>query len=1022
MQGSNKTKLKKNTQVNTIIGFRLVSLKTCQLEKSFETQIAAHKRNLSNFINMLHDPYRSATFTLRTIIDPHGSQQALGKVEIGLFVSLPDQPSQAIEDTQIKDLASNLKLLLGGIFTHYIWEEITEADELMQFTKPLDWPNAYVAEVRRREESIQLDTLIPHRKLGFMGEAQSSKKDQSPDGVYYVHPFSPPERGFETLINTLMQGKEKIVLSASISPTELSKEETKFFQEQIAYCEGHTATGDGVERVQQLRAENLGHALLRQYLVLQDAPFYMTFSIASQKPIDAMLMEYIGLSVTEPIGHGIQTNYAVPNFSFHVGGYDIVVPLADKDAGIARKNMADFAQKPWQNTQLSPERSRLRYLFDGNEAISAFYLPINTENDILGMDTYTLDERPLPRELVELRADKESNILIGKNHYFGFEQDVIIPVDTRRQHTYIIGQTGTGKTTLMKTMILSDMKAGNGLAVIDPHGELFRDLLEMIPEERKEDVVLFDPSDVAFPVGFNLLEVKGDEEREYIIKEIRAIMNRFLTEYFNLKDGDILGPVFFTHVQNNMLLTTSDEDNPGTIVEFYNIFEIPGFWKRWLPLKYKNRWLENWVENILPKTDYDKTGYNGLRLGDYFSSKFVDFVNDPRINLIFGQPHSTIDLEEVVREKKIFLVNLSKGLLGEANASLLGMMLMAKLNSVFMHRLKDSDKLKELNPFYLYVDEFQSIATENFSILLAEARKFGLGLILANQYMKQISDHKILDAIIGNVGTMISFRLGVEDAEQMANQFRPYFDAQAISELPNYQAIMRTNVRGERTVPCNFKTMLTPISEIYADPKEVINLSREKYTTPRNLADLIVLSSLENDRQGKAEFYWEKKGTPKKQLLTSLNWKALMPLFYPDEALQNKAHKKLSETVQRKIFHTLTHEHSQQKHVLANLLKIIEDDDVSLIDHMDEALNTLFEPALGDTIHWVRGIYNAAIRGFLMDKISRLEPLASNENDGIATDQLKVLCERDQWLAAGTNIARMWREKRELIPFFNSYL
>lgn len=995
---------------NLFFGLKLVSLKTRKIDVPVAAQIAAHRRSLTNFINMLHDSHLGATYTLRTIINPHLSQHASGNIEMALLVRLPVRLDHTTLESQIASFVNNLKLLLGGVFSYYIWDEILREDELDHFINPLDWSTAFCAEVRRREEYIQLDTLAPQtRKLGFAGENSKEEHPAKPQSVYYIHPFSPPERSIGTVLNAFMQAQERIVLSASLLPTELTQKEVGFFHDQIALCEGHKVSQKAFERVQRQRAESLGRALLQQLLVLQDSPFYLTFSVASQKPLESMLLEFVGLSVTEPIGSQSNMLQGITDHGLHVGGYDIVVPLTERDAQISRSNMQNLTQTPWQNNQNYDERRRLRYLFDGNEAISAFYLPINADNSIIGLDTFAMDERPLPRELVELSAKEGSNILLGKNHFFGFEQEVVIPEDTRRQHTYIIGQTGTGKTTLMKTMILSDMKAGNGLAVIDPHGELYNDLLEMIPVERKEDVVLLDPSDVEFPVGFNLLEVKEDEEKEYIVKEMRAIMNRFLTEYFNIKDADILGPVFFTHVQNNMLLTTSDPDNPGTLIEFYNIFEKKDFWRRWMPLKTSNRWLQNWVESVLPRTDYDKIGINGLRLGDFFSSKFVDFVNDPRINLIFGQPYSTIDLDDVVNKNKIFLVNLSKGLLGEANSSLLGMMLMAKLNSVFMRRVKGVNKLKTLKPYYIYVDEFQNIATENFSILLAEARKFGLGLILANQYMKQVSDHRIMNAIIGNVGTIITFRLGVDDAEIMSTQFKPYYNAQAIVELPNYYAIFRTNVKGERTLPCNFKTVRDPVAGKTALSSEVVEHSRKKNALPKRLADFFVISSLMDDRLRKFGFYFEKPRTHKNNWLISITGSELFQELYQDPEEANYQCRQLNERLKYRIIFFLTYEKKLPRDLVVSLLDELEKREQLLIDEMPECIQTVFKPALGNQARLVRGVYNAVLRDFLLEKFKETR---------IPDQEVMDLIDQDHWIDAAYAIAVLWQSKKDTKVFF----
>jgi len=432
-----------------IFGLKLVSIKSKKIDVSVGGQIASHRHQLTNFINMLHDPRLAATYSVRTIIEPHLSQRASGHVDIALLVRLPIRADHLSSETQIRNFVSNLKLLLGGVFSNYIWAEIKQDEELDRFLNPLDWSSAFSAEVRRREEYIQLDTLVPQPKLGFAVDRPVQNPAEPPQGVYYIHPYSPPFCGFETLLNTFMQAQEKVVLTSSLCPTSLTPSETDFFHEQIALCEGHKVSKNAFERVQIQRAKGLSHALLRQLLTLQDSPFYVSFSVASQKPIESMLLKYVGLSVTEPVG-----SILIPDDDLHVGGYEIAIPLTERDAQIARSNLRDLTQRPWLNTQTSEDRRRLRYLFDGYEALSAFYLPINAENDIVGLDTFTMDELPLPRELVELSTAEDSNILLGKNHFFGFEQDVVIPEDTRRQHTYIIGQTGTGKTTLMKTMIL----------------------------------------------------------------------------------------------------------------------------------------------------------------------------------------------------------------------------------------------------------------------------------------------------------------------------------------------------------------------------------------------------------------------------------------------------------------------------------------------------------------------------------------------------------------------------------------
>jgi hypothetical protein len=975
-----------------------------------EKVLQDHQVNLSNFINILYDPLREATYSIRTVIDPQGNRHAPGKIDTAFLIKIPAGGSQKNLKTQSQHFNDNIRLLLGGNFSDYIWKQILDENELDYFTKPLDWSKSFIADIRRREEHVQLDTIVPYRRLGFMDSVEQEDIERRPESVYYIHPFNPAAGSFERLLKTLMQGEQKMVLTATLTPTMLTGEEVTILQNQIAYCEGYKISHVESVRMQLNRASSLADALLRQYLVLQDAPFYLTFSAASDQPIDRMLQEYIGLAITEPVGQGIPQNYPVHNFSFHVGGYDVVVPLTEKDQHVAQRNLANLSQEPWNKTLLKPEKQRFRFLFDGNEAISAFYLPVNAFDDIPGIEIHHMEERPIPRSVQGLKSSGEPYIQLGVNHYFGFEQEVLIPEESRRQHTYIVGQTGTGKTTLLKTMILSDMKAGHGLAVIDPHGEMYYDLLEMIPEERKEDVVLFDPSDINYPIGFNLLQVKdeGDDEREYLVKELRAVIKRFALEFFQFSSGDYVGSVFFTHIQNNLLLAMSDQENPGTMLEFYEIFQSKDYWRRWLPLQWSNRSLGRWVEETLPKTDYTAFSRDGGRYGEYFSSKFVDFINDPRIALIFGQPFSTIDLDDVIENKKILLINLSKGLLGEANSNMLGMILMAKLNAAFMGRLKSIGEGEKPDPFYLYVDEFQNIATENFSILLAEARKFGLGLILANQYMQQISRSRILDAIIGNVGTIISFRLGLEDAKEIENQFLPEYSAHDLCNLPNYNAVMRTNIKGERTVPCNFKTVLTDGSVQFCDPSEVIKSSRELFGTPKVVAELMVNASLDDQRRLDFDLYMEDSGTPEDQLMCNNSLADLMGLRRDED--EQVVEQKISNEIRSKLLRYLLRSDKVDHHAL---VPIVEESKGLLFSNWQDLSYFIAEfmmPVMDEADIFMWGFFNATILRHIHDRYHNLEEMAESSEEKNELKYIRDLMEKDHWRSAGKNMKAMFEK------------
>ena len=415
--------------------------------------------------------------------------------------------------------------------------------------------------------------------------------------------------------------------------------------------------------------------------------------------------------------------------------------------------------------------------------------------------------------------------------FLGCSQPAVLAEKERLQHTYIIGQTGTGKTTLLKTMIVSDMRAGKGLAVLDPHGDLHHELLALVPPERRADVVVVDPTDGVCPVGLNLLECASEEERHFVVREMRAILQTLLNDQFGAQASQWTGPVFYQHMQMNMLLAMSRPDDPGTLLEFHEIFRQENYWKRWLPLQWDEPMLKRWVEKNLPEADYKSRAKVEISMGEYLSTKFDDFLFDPKLRLIFGQKRSTFDLRQIIDEGKILLVNLAKGELAEPNSRFLGMLLLAKIQAAAMSRVELP--AAQRRPFYLYVDEFQALATESFVTLLSEARKFGLGLVLSNQFLSQIHDERINQSIFGNVGTSVCFRVGREDAELLQRQFAPYFDAEDLANLPNWEACLKTKVRGQVVAPFSLRTGLPLVATDSRGAKQVIALSRKKYGRPR---------------------------------------------------------------------------------------------------------------------------------------------------------------------------------------------
>ncbi len=628
-----------------------------------------------------------------------------------------------------------------------------------------------------------------------------------------------------------------LVYQAAISPAELTSAEKAELNSSISKCEQASTRKPRVDKDKAAAAteaslhqtDALAYGLIEEMLRLQDAPFQMQVILASPVPLPPSLVEAAGVEITKPISNRLVSGgRASSPVDLQGGGYDAVEPAGSSERKTAAENFRFLELNPWGRTLAPKGCERFRQLVDASEATSAFRFPIAMVDGVTGLNLRISRSRPIPREIAVLASRKTGKFQIGQNNYMGQHQPVFLSEPDRLQHTYVMGQTGTGKTTLLKTMILQDIEAGRGVAVVDPHGDLFRELLQQIPAHRREDVVILDPMDTEFPVGLNLLECESEEDRYFVVREFRGIMERLIFDQYGDKSTEWLGPSFFQHMQMNLMLVMSNPDNPGTLIDFYNIFQSKNHWKRWLPLHWSDTRLRTWVEKILPNIDYLRRGLDSHPTwGEYLSTKFEDFVFDPKLRMIFGQKHSTIRIREIMDQGKILLVNLAKGQLAEPNARFLGMILLAKIQAAAMAR---SHVLKaKRRPFYLYVDEFQSVATENFVMLLSEARKFGVSLTLANQFLSQIKDKRIQQAICGNVGTQICFRVGREDAELIEPQFAPFFDKYDLANLHNRNAYVRTTVDGKSVNPFTLETTLPPQPTAEATGREIIQASRLKY-------------------------------------------------------------------------------------------------------------------------------------------------------------------------------------------------
>ncbi len=377
----------------------------------------------------------------------------------------------------------------------------------------------------------------------------------------------------------------------------------------------------------------------------------------------------------------------------------------------------------------------------------------------------------------------ESGLWLGRSIYRGQERNIYIGEQDRMRHMYIIGRTGTGKTELLKSMIIQDMRAGKGLCFLEPHGEGIEELMELVPPERAEDVVFFDPTDRDRPVGFNLLEVNNIEEMHTVASSIINLMYKLYDPH---KTG-IIGPRF-EHAIRNAMLTVGEAIPGATFIEVNRVLTDQKFVQELLPAVKDPIVKRYWTDQIAQTSDFHKS-----ETLDYIASKFGKFVTNKLIRNIIGQQKSALSFREAMDQGKIVFLKLAKGLLGEEDANFLGLVLVPKILAAALSR-QDIPK-EQRRPFFLYVDEFQNFATPDFAQMLSEVRKYGVGLVLANQFVSQL-DEQVRDAIFGNTGTLMSYRVGTQDAAILSKEFDPVFHEADLTNVEAQNIYVKTIVNG----------------------------------------------------------------------------------------------------------------------------------------------------------------------------------------------------------------------------------
>lgn len=536
-------------------------------------------------------------------------------------------------------------------------------------------------------------------------------------------------------------------------------------------------------------------------------------------------------------------------------GYEVLVRV------VASSNTAARAQILLKNVVAafslfdSPSNNGFKFTIAKNieELVTAYifrFFPQSVSRNVLNsVELATLfhlpDQNSIPTSQVQRQMAKQvdgptqvmdEGFLLGYNEFRGTKKQIRLSTNDRRRHTYIIGQTGTGKSVLLENLAYQDMMDGKGFAFVDPHGDSAESLLGKVPKERVEDIIYFNPGDMTNPIGLNMFEFDHPDQKDFLVQE--AI--NMLYGLYDPGHTGIVGPRL-EHIFRNCALLLMSDPAGGTFIDIPKLLIDEDFRKAKLKYVTDQTVMDFWTKEFPASQKSNEAG----EVISWVVSKFGPFISNDAMRNIIGQTKSGFNLRDIMDNKKILLVNLSKGKMGELNSKLLGIIFVMKFQAAAMGRanIPEQDRVD----FSLYVDEFQNFATESFESILSEARKYRLNLILGNQFMTQLTD-KIREAIIGNVGTVISGRIGITDAEMLTKKFSPTFDAEDLAKLPNYQSIASVMIQNVPSAPFSM-SFVPPLGQTNPDLVDALKrLSAAKYGKPRAIVEKTIF-----DRLGAAE-------------------------------------------------------------------------------------------------------------------------------------------------------------------------
>jgi hypothetical protein len=744
------------------------------------------------------------TLELHFIAYPDIARKAQGTIRIYLLLRCSAPTREAAREDAARKYMS-LRAILRTYQAEAEFNLITEPDELVMVIKPFAFSRALA--VHRRDEEASLSSPVMRRSMGL--ESGLSRETGEGCVLNVLSQWVPTYDDWSRFIGMMLCQLDPVRAVIRVRPFVIGDEDRKRMESMIRQCERFLAVGEPHQLTLSRRVMMIREGAVRRLHELGCHAFNVGVYLLSGHPVDRALGHVLGTAITRD--RALDGEQAIFR-----GGHRV----SEVNARDAVRASFFFDTE----------------LFSLEEAACAFRLPSPPIKDIPGL--------PLRRSRTALammphRGGREGDDGEVELFFSEHQQDVVpvsLNAEDRMRHMFMLGQTGTGKSTLLEYMVMQDIEAGRGLALIDPHGDLVDSILGKIPRRRVEDVVLFNLLDRGRPPGFNILQWETPEERDLIIDELYLTFDHI----YDMKQTG--GPIFEKHFRGMLKLLMGDHKRPDftpTLLEFATCYASLDF-RSWLKRRVKDPVILDFVREV----EGADGELNLKNISTYITSKFSRFIHDRSLARIVGQEKTVFNIDDIMRDGKILLVKLGKGRFGASVSALLANQIVVRFKLAAMKRGDLSPA--ERRDFFLYVDECHTLPTDNFTELLSEARKFRLGLTLATQYTAQLASPSpgrgsLLSAVMGNVGSIAVFRVGQEDARLMAPVLHPNFGALDILGLPNWQGYARLQPRGETILPFSFHTRKdeSPYSPSMAEL--VRELSRQRYGLPAAEVDEQIL-------------------------------------------------------------------------------------------------------------------------------------------------------------------------------------